>query len=80
MAHYTFRIRQGSYSSDVHVDSADDDAAWREAAGTCADLIRDAIARLDDSPEWRLEVTNDSGDVLHLLRLTSETFATSPGR
>ena len=55
MAHYTFRIRQGSHSSDVPVHSVDDDAAWDEAAGACSDMIRDTIARLRDSPDggWR---------------------------
>jgi hypothetical protein len=74
MAYYTFRIRQGPHSSDVPVDSADDDAAWDEAASTCSDMIRDTIARLGDSPEWRLEVADASGTILHLFRLTAETF------
>jgi hypothetical protein len=74
MAHYTFRIRQGSHSSDVPVDSPDDNAAWDEAAGACSDMIRDTIARLGDSPEWRLEVADNSGTIRHLFRLTAETF------
>jgi hypothetical protein len=44
----------------VPVDSVDDDAAWDEAAGACSDMIRDTIARLRDSPEWRLEVADNS--------------------
>jgi hypothetical protein len=56
-----FRIRHGSYSSDLPVDSQDDDAAWNEAAATCSDMIRDTIARLGDSPEWRLEVAEQVG-------------------
>jgi hypothetical protein len=74
MPHYTFRIRQGSHSSDVSVDLPDDDAAWEEAAMTCSDMIRDTIARLGDSPEWRLEVVNGSGAMRYLFRLTAETF------
>jgi hypothetical protein len=74
MAHYTFRIRQGSYSSDLRVDSADDDTAWHEAAGTCTDMIRDAVARLGSAPEWRLEVADESGTVRYLFRLTAENF------
>jgi hypothetical protein len=35
MAHYTFRFRQGSRSSDVDVDLPDDDTAWDEAAAVC---------------------------------------------
>jgi hypothetical protein len=72
MTHYTFRIRQGPHSSDVPVDLPDDNAAWDEAA--CSDMIRDIIARLGDSPEWRLEVVDASGTIRHLLRLTAETF------
>jgi hypothetical protein len=74
MPHYTFRIRQGSHSTDVSVDLPDDDAAWEEAAMTCSDMIRDTIARLGDSPEWRLEVVNGSGAMRYLFRLTAETF------
>jgi len=37
-------------------------------------MIRDTIARLGDSPEWRLEVTDGSGTIRHLFRLTAESF------
>jgi hypothetical protein len=74
MAHYTFRIRQGSHSSDVPVDLPDDDTAWDEAAGACSDMIRDTVARLGDSPEWRLEVADELGTVRHRFRLTAESF------
>jgi hypothetical protein len=74
MTRYTFRIRQGSHSSDVPVDLPDDMAAWDEAAMACSDMIRDTVARLKDSPEWRLEVVDKSGTVRHLFRVTAETF------
>ena len=74
MTRYTFRIRQGSHSSEVPVDLPDDAAAWDEAAMTCSDMIRDTVARLGDSPEWRLEVADKSGTVRHLFRVTAETF------
>jgi hypothetical protein len=74
MARYTFRFSQGSYSSDVSVDLADDAAAWHEAAKVCSDFIRDAIGRFRTSPEWRLEVADESGAIRHLFRLTAETF------
>jgi hypothetical protein len=73
-AQYVFRIRHGSYSNDLLVDSQNDDAAWNEAAATCSDMIRDTITRLGDSPEWRLEVADKSGTVRHLFRLTAENF------
>jgi hypothetical protein len=74
MAHYTFRTLQGPHSSDVPVDLPDDDAAWHEAAWACSDMIRDTVARLGDSPEWRLEVADGSGTIRHLFRITAESF------
>jgi hypothetical protein len=74
MTRYTFRIRQGSHASDVHVNLLDDDAAWDEAAGACSDMIRDTTDRLRASPEWRLEVIDESGAVRHLIRLTAQSF------
>jgi hypothetical protein len=67
-------IRQGFHSSDLPVESPDDDTAWDEAAATCSDMIRDTIARLGVSPEWRLGVADKSGDVRYLFRLTAEKF------
>jgi hypothetical protein len=58
----------------VPVELLDDDAAWDEAVGACSDMIRDTIARLGDSPEWRPEVANKSGTIRHLFRLTAESF------
>jgi hypothetical protein len=37
-------------------------------------MIRDAIARLGDSPEWRLEVADQSGTIRHIFRITAEIF------
>jgi hypothetical protein len=39
MAYYTFRICQGSYSSDVRAVLANDAAAWHEGSKVCGDLI-----------------------------------------
>ncbi len=74
MVHYVFRIRQGSYSSDLPIDLPDDGEAWNEAAMACCDQIRDIMARLGDSREWRLEVVDKSGTIRHLFRLTTGTF------
>jgi len=58
----------------VPVDLTDHDAAWHEGAKVCSDLIRDVVARFRDSPEWRLGVSDETGELLHLFRLTAETF------
>ena len=74
MPKYVLRIRQGTQLSDVRVDLADHDAAWLEGAKVCSELIRDVVAGLRDSPEWRLEVSDETDEPLHLFRLTAETF------
>jgi hypothetical protein len=51
-----------------------DDAAWDEAAMVCYDMFRDTMTRLRDSPEWRLEVADEFGNVRYLFGLTAETF------
>jgi hypothetical protein len=74
MTRYTFRVRRGSSSIDLAVDSPDDDAVWQEAARVCSDLIGDTVVGLRDSPEWRLEVVDENGFIRHLFRLTAETY------
>jgi hypothetical protein len=74
MPKYVLRIRHGTHSSDVRVDLADHDAAWHEGAKMCSELIRDVVAGLRGSPEWRLEVSDETDELLHLFRLTAETF------
>jgi len=74
MADYIFRIRQGSRSCAITAVVADNKAVWDEAVAICSDLIRDSIKRLKHSPEWRLEVTDEAGNIRHLFRLTAETF------
>jgi hypothetical protein len=74
MPEYIFRIRQGSYSSDIPADFADDAAAWEEGLNMCRDLILTILHRPRDSPEWRLEITDGSGSLRHIFRLTTESF------
>jgi hypothetical protein len=37
-------------------------------------MIRDIVARLKDSPEWRLEVVDEAGTIRHLFQVTAESF------
>jgi hypothetical protein len=39
----------------------------------CCDMIRDILAALETNPEWRLEVSDESGP-LYLFRFTAESF------
>ena len=74
MADYVLRIRQGNGFSDRTVDFPDADAARQEASQICIDLIRDTVPKLKTDREWRIEVRDHSGTVLHLIRLTAESF------
>jgi hypothetical protein len=74
MPSYSVRIHRGEYSSIGSVDLPDDDAAWQEVSAVCADLIRDIIPSLTAGCEYRLEVADQIGTVLCVLRLTAESF------
>jgi hypothetical protein len=60
------------YSSDIPANFADDDAAWEEGLNVCRDMILTIMDRLRDNPEWRLEITDGSGSIRHLFRLTAK--------
>jgi hypothetical protein len=74
MPSYSVRIRHGEYSSTGTVDLPDDDAARQEVSAVCADLVRDIIRSLKEGGEYRLEVADQTGTVLRVLRLTAESF------
>jgi hypothetical protein len=74
MPSYSVRIHHGEYASTGTVDLPDDDAARQEVSAVCADLIRDIIPSLTEGREYRLEVADQTGRVLRVLRLTSESF------
>jgi hypothetical protein len=74
MPSYSVRIHHGDYSSTGTVDLPDDDAARQEASAVCADLIRGVIPSLTAGREYRLEVADQTGTVLRVLRLTAESY------
>ncbi len=74
---YEFRIKQGEHSTTNLVDLSDADAAWHETSSVCVDLIRDIAQRLKEEREWPLEVIDHGGAVVHMIRLTTETFPPS---
>jgi uncharacterized protein DUF6894 len=74
MPSYLIRIHHGEYSSTGAVDLPDDDAARQEVSAVCTDLIRDIIPSLKDGRECRLDVADQNGTVLRVLRLAAESF------
>lgn len=76
MARYFFRVFQGqtSTSPGTGLEFADDEAAWVEATTACGEIIRDLDGDQKAGPEWRMEVTNETGDLVYRLRFSAEAY------
>ena len=74
MPWFSFQIRCSQYANEhvINLPCAED--ARREASQVCCDTIRDIIASLETNLEWRLEVTDESGEPIYLFRFTAESF------
>ena len=79
MPTYFFHIRHGKYASVLPdgIELPDLEAARQEAALMCSDMARDIVSELGESPEWRIEVTDDTGKKLYRLTLLSEVLEES---
>jgi hypothetical protein len=74
MPRFVFHIRHGQYAGDHTTELPCADAARLEASGMCADMIRDIMTELETKPEWRMEVSDETGEPLYLFRFTAEAF------
>src|SRR5450432_467975 len=72
MPNFGFHIRHGNHSSDHNVDLPDMRAAHNEATMIFGDMARDVAAQLYETPEWRMDVSDESGKSLFRLRLLTE--------
>jgi hypothetical protein len=72
MPNFGFHIRHGNHSSDHNVDLPDVRAAHKEATMIFGDMARDVAAQLNETPEWRMDVSDESGKSLFRLRLLTE--------
>jgi glucuronate isomerase len=72
MPNFSFHIRHGNHSSDHKVDLPDARAAHEEATMIFGDLARDVAAQLNETPEWRMDVSDEFGKSLFRLRLLAE--------
>lgn len=72
MSIYRFRIfhDEDTDSLGQEIDLPDKRAAWKEACCLCRDLSRDIFT--DAKPEWRLEVTDESGKPVFRFRVLAE--------
>jgi len=76
MPQYFFHIQQDGHSSDYSegLEFADKEAARKEAASVCSDMMRGVIAESAGQPEWSLDVTDESGRLLFRFRFVAEMF------
>jgi hypothetical protein len=76
MTQYFFHIQQDGHSSDYSegLEFPDKEAARKEAAGICADMMRGIIGESAGQPEWRLDVKDAGKKLLFRFRFVAETF------
>lgn len=80
MARFIFNLRSGDGRLEVEeVDLPDAGAARREAIHACGDFLREMDGTFDPANAWEMEVTDDRGTRICVLRFSSETFV-EPGR
>jgi hypothetical protein len=79
MPRYFFNVIDGRLHPDIDGTVLRDiEEARIEAVRLSGDLLRENPARFWSSPEWRLEVVDEAGQVLFALRLMAETPARAP--
>ena len=73
MPHFSFTISQGGRPRPSIVsDHPDDDTAKREAAGMFADVARDIAGELQSTPDWQIEVADETGKSILKIKITAE--------
>jgi uncharacterized protein DUF6894 len=75
MPRYSFNIVQGKFSkSSVIADYPDNESAQRSALVMFGDLWRDIAFRINEHPEWKMEIEDQSGKPIFRLRFTAESI------
>ena len=69
MPSFGFHIRHGDHSSQHNIDLP---YAHKEATMIFGDFARDVAAQLNETPEWRTDVSDESAKSLFRLRLLTE--------
>jgi hypothetical protein len=63
MPNFGFHIRHGNHSSDHNVDLPDVRAAHKEATMIFGDMARDVAAQPNETPEWRMDVSDEIEEI-----------------
>ncbi|MGF6431299.1 DUF6894 family protein [Bradyrhizobium elkanii] len=73
MPRYFFHIQHGKRDPDeIGMDLQDIDAAWKEGTVTAGRFLQDLDGTLKPGQEWRMEITDETGDLIWVLRLLAE--------
>ena len=73
MPRYFFHVIDGTAVRDQDgTELASIDVAQEEAIRMSGEILRDMGARVSDGTKWRLEVTDQEGDVLFVLHFSAE--------
>lgn len=75
MTRFTFNLRSGNGDLETEeVDLPDAGAARREAIHACGDFLREMDATFEAKDAWEMEVVDDQGKPICVLRFSSENF------
>jgi hypothetical protein len=71
---YFFEISQNGLRADRTdgLTFPDKVAAWEEASVSCCEIIREMKGKIEPGLDWRMEVTDESGQAIYRLRFTAE--------
>ena len=73
MPRYFFHVLDGhSLPDDTGTELPDVYTAQAEAISTGGEILRDLGAKFWDGTEWRMEVADERGQVLFILRFSAE--------
>jgi hypothetical protein len=74
MPRYFFHIQYGErhLPDEIGTDLPDEAAAWKEATITAGQLLADLDGRLKPGLQWRMEVIDQAGNPICVLRLSAE--------
>ena len=73
---YYFRTIPSERQDDCDdpIDLPDDAAAWAQATASCGEQIKEVNGSLKPNIEWRLEVKDESHQVIFSLKLMPEAY------
>jgi hypothetical protein len=76
MPRFHFKTRYGTEDREdpEGTELKDLKAAWSEATRATGEILKEIDGSLEPDREWRMDVSNDTGQELFSLRLIPETY------